>query len=92
MPLIPESIINHIKQTTDLVALVKNRGVKVRKTGNLYKGRCPFHDEKTPSFTVNPAERLWNCFGCDTGGDVIRFVELIDGIEFPEAVEKLSDG
>ena len=92
MPRIPQSLIDHIKQTTDLVALVKDRGVKIRKTGASYKGRCPLHEEKTPSFTVNPAERLWNCFGCDTGGDVIRFVELLDNIEFHEAVEKLSDG
>ncbi len=51
---------------------------------------CPFHTEETPSFSVNPAKNLWQCFGCGTGGDAIRFVELFDKMSFPEAVEKLD--
>jgi DNA primase len=78
MPRIPAEVIDRIKQATDLVAVIKDRGVRLRKTGQVYKGRCPFHEEKTPSFTVTPAEKLWHCFGCDVGGDVIRFVELMD--------------
>ena len=90
MSRIPDDVIEHIKQTTDLVPFIKDRGIKLRKHGQVYKGRCPFHEEKTPSFTVTPAKRLWHCFGCDTGGDVIRFVELMDQVKFPEAVKRLN--
>ena len=90
MPRIPEELIDRIKQTTDLVAVIKARGVKLRKRGKQHKGRCPFHEGKTPFFTVTPAEHLWHCFGCDTGGDVIRFVELMDKVDFPEAVKRLN--
>ena len=80
MPRIPDALIERLKQTTDLVAVIKDRGVKLRKIGQVYKGRCPFHAEKTPSFTVTPAKKLWHCFGCKIGGDVIRFVELMDHV------------
>lgn len=90
MPRTPDEVIDRIKQTTDLVAVIKDRGVKLRKTGKQYKGRCPFHEEKTPSFTVTPAEHLWHCFGCDKGGNVIQFVELMDKVSFPEAVKRLN--
>jgi DNA primase catalytic core len=82
--------IDSIKQNVDLVAFVKSRGVKLRKNGKGYKGCCPFHEETKPSFSVNPEQNLWNCFGCGTGGDVIRFVELTDGVDFKEAVHKLE--
>jgi len=79
VPRIPDELIDRIKQATDLVAVIQQPvGLNtdlLRKTGQVYKGRCPFHEEKTPSFAVTPAENLWHCFGCDTGGDVIRFVE-----------------
>jgi DNA primase len=58
--------------------------------GNL-KGLCPFHDEKSPSFNVTPARRLWHCFGCGLGGDAIAFVQRADGLSFAEAVERLAD-
>ena len=58
--------------------------------GNL-KGLCPFHDEKSPSFNVTPARRLWHCFGCGLGGDAIAFVQRTDGLSFAEAVERLAD-
>jgi DNA primase len=58
--------------------------------GGSLKGLCPFHDEKTPSFNVTPARGLWYCFSCADGGDVIRFVEKIDNLSFPEAVERLA--
>ncbi|MFL6130494.1 MAG: DNA primase [Mycobacteriales bacterium] len=58
--------------------------------GNL-KGLCPFHDEKSPSFNVTPARRLWHCFGCGLGGDAIAFVQRVDGLSFAEAVERLAD-
>jgi DNA primase len=58
--------------------------------GGSLKGLCPFHDEKTPSFNVTPARGLWYCFSCADGGDVIKFVERIDSLSFPEAVERLA--
>jgi DNA primase len=58
--------------------------------GGSLKGLCPFHDEKTPSFNVTPARGLWYCFSCADGGDIIRFVEKIDNLSFPEAVERLA--
>ena len=58
--------------------------------GNL-KGLCPFHDEKSPSFNVTPARGFFHCFGCGVGGDVISFVQRVDGLGFAEAVERLAD-
>ena len=58
--------------------------------GGSLKGLCPFHDEKTPSFNVTPARGLWYCFSCADGGDIIKFVEKIDNLSFPEAVERLA--
>jgi DNA primase len=58
--------------------------------GGSLKGLCPFHDEKTPSFNVTPARGLWYCFSCADGGDVIKFVEKIDNLPFPEAIERLA--
>jgi DNA primase catalytic core len=88
--MIEEEHINRIKEGADLVALVRSRGVSLKKNGKSYKGICPFHEEDDPSFSVNPEKNLWNCFGCGTGGDAIRFVELIDGVDFKEAVGRLS--
>ena len=75
--MIEEERIQHIKANTDLVSLVRSKGVQLKKNGKGYKGPCPFHEDDDPSFSVNPEKNLWNCFGCDKGGDVIRFVELI---------------
>jgi hypothetical protein len=59
--------------------------------GGSYKGLCPFHDEKSPSFNVNPARQVFHCFGCQEGGDVFSFLMKIDGLGFSEAVERLAD-
>ena len=90
--MIEKARIEAVKQGVDLVQLIKSRGVKLTKKGKGYVGLCPFHQEETPSFTVNPAKNLFQCFGCGAGGDAIRFVELFDKVSFPEAVEKLSAG
>ena len=82
--------LEQLKQSVDLIALVESRGVKLKKTGKSYKGLCPFHAEKTPSFTITPSKNLWHCFGCGQGGDAIRFVELLDGVSFPDAVRRLN--
>ncbi len=62
-----------------------------RAGGGSQKGLCPFHDEKTPSFNVNPARQFWHCFGCQEGGDVISFLMKVDGLTFVESVERLAD-
>ena len=82
--------IEAIKRGHDLRAVVESYGVRLRKKGKNYVGLCPFHEEKTPSFTVNPAAHLWHCFGCNAGGDVIGFVCKREGIGFREAMERLS--
>src|SRR5690349_16307997 len=62
-----------------------------RAGGGSLKGLCPFHDERTPSFNVNPSRAFFHCFGCGEGGDVIAFVMKVDGLTFTEAVERLAD-
>ena len=63
---------------------------KMQRAGARWKGRCPFHDEKTPSFTVEPSRNLYHCFGCGKGGDIFDFLQSIEGIDFVEAVEHLA--
>jgi DNA primase len=84
--------IEAIKREHDLREVIESYGVKLRKKGSNYVGLCPFHQEKTPSFTVNPKTNLYHCFGCNAGGDVIGFVCKKEGIGFREAVQKLSNG
>src|SRR5207253_9747812 len=64
---------------------------QLRRSGARYTGLCPFHDEKTPSFSVNPAEKLFYCFGCGVGGDIITFVRETEQLDFAEAVELLAE-
>ena len=64
--------------------------MQLRKAGASYKGLCPFHGEKTPSFTVTPSRESWKCFGCGRGGDVFNFVMERDSIDFPEALRRLA--
>ena len=87
---IPEETIQEIKEKVDLVAYCRSRGIKLKKTGNNYIGRCPFHDEENASFVVTPSKNLWHCFGCNQGGNVIQLVQLLDRLSFPEAVAALS--
>ncbi|MBN2435564.1 MAG: toprim domain-containing protein [Spirochaetes bacterium] len=88
--------IDDIKQSNDLVTIIQSKGIQLKKKGQSYVGLCPFHNEKTPSFIVDPMKQLWNCFGCppdskgSTGGDVIGFIAKYDNINFREAIEKLK--
>jgi len=88
MALFPASFIDDLKSHADIVQVVQER-VPLRRAGASYKGLCPFHGEKTPSFHVNP-DRGFHCFGCGVGGDVIKFVELYEKVSFPEAVRLLA--
>jgi DNA primase len=89
MPLFPASFIDDLKSHSDIVQVVQER-VPLRRSGTAWKGLCPFHGEKTPSFHVNGAKGFFHCFGCGVGGDVIKFVELFDKVTFPEAVRQLA--
>ena len=89
MPLFPASFIEDLKSHASIVQIVQER-VPLRRAGVAWKGLCPFHGEKTPSFNVNEDRRTFKCFGCGVGGDVIKFIELYDKITFPEAVRQLA--
>ncbi len=81
--------LEEIRRRADLVEIVSPH-VRLRKSGARLTGLCPFHQERTPSFTVDPEKGLWHCFGCKAGGDLFRFVEMIEKVSFSEAVELLA--
>ena len=87
---IPEHKIDEIRNTANIVEVVSSY-VNLTKAGNVFRGLCPFHSEKTPSFTVNPERRIFHCFGCGVGGNVFRFLMLHKGVSFPEAVSELAE-
>jgi DNA primase len=89
MPLFPASLIDELKSRVDIVPIVQDR-VPLSRTGATWKGLCPFHSEKTPSFHVNGAKGFFHCFACGVGGDVIKFVEMHDKVGFAEAVRMLA--
>jgi DNA primase len=86
---IPEATIQEIRSRADIVSLV-SRYVELRQAGRNWKGLCPFHNEKTPSFNVNPDREMFHCFGCQAGGDVIGFMMAHEGLTFPEAARNLA--
>jgi len=87
---IPETTIQEIRDRADIVGLI-GRYVELKQAGRNWKGLCPFHDEKTPSFNVNPDRQIFHCFGCEKGGNVITFLVEHDNLTFPEAVRTLAD-
>ncbi|MGH2985373.1 MAG: CHC2 zinc finger domain-containing protein, partial [Solirubrobacterales bacterium] len=70
--------VERVKEATDVVEVI-SAYTDLRRAGARFSGLCPFHDERTPSFSVDPQEKLYHCFGCGVGGDVIRFVEDKEG-------------
>jgi DNA primase len=87
--LIPQSFIDDLLNRTDIVEVVSSR-VQLKKTGKNYSACCPFHKEKTPSFSVSPDKQFYYCFGCGAGGNALGFVMDHDNLEFPQAVEELA--
>ena len=84
------AFIEELKQKNDIVSVV-SRYVPLVKKGRLYWGRCPFHGEKTPSFTVNEENQYYHCFGCKESGDVIKFVQKIENVDFMDAVKIMAE-
>ena len=90
MARIDEEDIRRVREATDLVSLVGEH-VILKQKGRLFWGCCPFHNEKTPSFKIDPSTQLWHCFGCGKGGDAFGYVMEQEKLEFPEAVRLLAD-
>src|SRR6185503_15066822 len=87
--LVAGGVAAEVKSKLSIVDVI-GETVALRKAGSTYKGLCPFHGEKTPSFTVTPARESWKCFGCGLGGDIFSFVMQRDTVGFPEALRILA--
>lgn len=85
-----EEILNEIKQSNDIVDVI-SQYVHLKRSGRNYFGLCPFHNEKSPSFSVSPDKQIFHCFGCNVGGNVITFVSKIEGMNFIETVQMLAE-
>jgi DNA primase len=90
MPRIAQRSVEEVKAAADIVAVVSDR-TQLRRSGARLTGRCPFHEERTPSFSVNPHEKLFYCFGCGKGGDLVSFVQDVENLDFAGAIEWLAD-
>jgi DNA primase len=83
--------VQDVKAAADMVEVVSARTPLRRASGSRFTGRCPFHEEKTPSFSVNPVDKLYYCFGCGKGGDIVAFVRETENLDFVGAIEWLAD-
>lgn len=86
---IPQAFLDDLLDRVDIVEVIDRR-VKLRKSGKNYTARCPFHEEKTPSFSVNPDKQFYYCFGCGAGGNALGFLMDYENLDFPRAVESLA--
>ena len=86
---IPDYKIDEVREATDVVDLISGY-VTLKKKGQNFFGLCPFHPEKTPSFSVNPDKQIFHCFGCGAGGNVFTFLMRSEGINFPESIKFLA--
>ncbi|MHB8065145.1 MAG: DNA primase [Ruminiclostridium sp.] len=86
----PEDLIEEIRVNNDIVDVISEY-IKLDKKGKNYFGKCPFHNEKTASFSVEPVKQIFHCFGCSKGGNVIHFIMAIENLDFPEALKLLAD-
>ena len=87
---IPEEFINEVRSNVNIVDII-SQYVSLEKKGKDYIGLCPFHQEKTPSFTVNEEKQFFKCFGCGKGGNVFKFLMYKDNLTFPESVERVAE-
>ena len=85
-----DSPVQEIKDKLPIMEIVADY-VQLKKAGTNYKGVCPFHSEKTPSFMVSPNKQIWHCFGCGLGGDIFEFIKQVENVEFLEALKILAD-
>lgn len=85
-----DEILSEVKEASDIVEVI-SQYVHLKRSGRNYFGLCPFHNEKSPSFSVSPDKQIFHCFGCGVGGNVINFISKIEGIGFKEAVENLAE-
>ena len=90
MGFIPQDKIDEIKSVADIVSVIGDY-VELKRAGSNYVGLCPFHNEKTPSFSVSPSKGIFHCFGCGVGGDAISFIMQKEGLSYPEAIKFLAD-
>ena len=88
--MIPKEVIDEILSRADIKD-VASPYVRLQRAGNIMKGLCPFHSEKTPSFTVYPADNSFYCFGCGAGGSTITFLQKAENLTFAEAAERLAN-
>ncbi len=88
--MISKDQIEQVKEQTDIISVIGNY-VELKKTGNTYKGLCPFHNEKTPSFNVNAQSQFYHCFGCGASGNAITFLMEIEGLSFIETLKRLAE-
>src|SRR6058998_3360261 len=89
MALFPQRFLDDLRLQANILQLVQEY-VPLKRAGTSYKGNCPFHSEKTPSFHVNPEKGFFHCFGCGAGGNVFKFLEMHEKIGFPDAVRMLA--
>src|ERR1700726_3431620 len=89
MALISEDKLEEVRVRADIVEVIGAQ-VRLKRAGRNFVGLCPFHNEKTPSFSVNPERGFFHCFGCGAGGTVFNFVMRTEGLSFPEAIESLA--
>ena len=90
MPQIPQGTVDIVRETSDILEVI-SQYVDLKQRGANYFGICPFHDEKTPSFSVAPSKQIYHCFGCNSGGNVFSFIMEYQNISFPEAVKFVAD-
>lgn len=90
MPRYSDEIIEEVRQTNDIVDII-SQYVHLKRSGRNFFGLCPFHNEKSPSFSVSPDKQIFHCFGCGVGGNVFTFLTKIEGINFIEAVQMLAE-
>ena len=86
---IPDHLIEEIRSRSDILDTISTN-ILLKKNGQNYKGLCPFHSEKTPSFTVSPEKQIYHCFGCGAGGNIFKFIMEIEDLSFIDAVKKLA--